>query len=208
LPQLDYKTMQEMAECGAKVLNAQAVEWARANRITIVARRTGDALKTTATRETQIGGELSSSGRPRAIVSQAAVGLLRGPSSALSRLLTAAERAAVTLGDWTVSGEQLCAWLPLGQLADADATLAALKYDLGPDVSLEDDASLLSLVGVEVGCEPQRVAQALAALPCPARALFGHSLRQSVVVAQGELENAARTWHRALVTGEGERLSA
>src|ERR671927_1249257 len=29
LPVLDYETLQEMAEAGAKVLNAQAVEWAR-----------------------------------------------------------------------------------------------------------------------------------------------------------------------------------
>ena len=38
LPRLGYDEMQELAEHGAKVLNAQAVEWARRARITIHAR--------------------------------------------------------------------------------------------------------------------------------------------------------------------------
>src|SRR6185295_10182304 len=42
LPQIDLATLQEMAEAGAKVVNAQAVEWARRAKITIHARRTSD----------------------------------------------------------------------------------------------------------------------------------------------------------------------
>src|SRR5690606_12964519 len=42
LPAVDYETLQEMAEAGAKVLNAQAVEWARRHRVILHARRTAD----------------------------------------------------------------------------------------------------------------------------------------------------------------------
>lgn len=42
LPELAYETMQTMAGSGARVLNAQAVEFARRAGITIVARKTGD----------------------------------------------------------------------------------------------------------------------------------------------------------------------
>ena len=44
LPRLDLATLQEMAEAGAKVLNAQAVEWARRAKITLHARKTSDRL--------------------------------------------------------------------------------------------------------------------------------------------------------------------
>src|SRR5712664_445954 len=42
LPSITYDTMQEMAESGAKVLNAQAVDWARRHKVLIHARKTGD----------------------------------------------------------------------------------------------------------------------------------------------------------------------
>ena len=42
LPEIDLASLQEMAEAGAKVLNAQAVEWARRAKITIHARKTSD----------------------------------------------------------------------------------------------------------------------------------------------------------------------
>src|SRR5437868_15173444 len=44
LPELDHATLQEMAECGAKVVCAQAIEWARRAGIAIYARSTFDPL--------------------------------------------------------------------------------------------------------------------------------------------------------------------
>ena len=51
-PSLDHGELQEMAEAGAKVLNAQAVEWARRAGIAIYARKTFDPHAAGATRET------------------------------------------------------------------------------------------------------------------------------------------------------------
>src|SRR5580700_8400853 len=42
LPEIDLAMLQEMAEAGAKVLNAQAVEWARKQKIVLHARKTSD----------------------------------------------------------------------------------------------------------------------------------------------------------------------
>ncbi|MEO6575990.1 MAG: aspartate kinase, partial [Polyangiaceae bacterium] len=59
LPVLDLATLQEMAEAGAKVINAQAVEWARRAKITIHARKTTDfeasARETVATESPPLG---------------------------------------------------------------------------------------------------------------------------------------------------------
>jgi len=43
IPELDHRTLQVAAEAGAKVLNAQAVEWARRAGIAIYARHTGQS---------------------------------------------------------------------------------------------------------------------------------------------------------------------
>src|SRR5262249_9949884 len=47
LPTLGYDEMQELSEHGAKVLNAQAVEWARKAGVTIHARATAGSAKGT-----------------------------------------------------------------------------------------------------------------------------------------------------------------
>jgi aspartate kinase len=51
LPELSYEQVQEMAEAGAKVLNAQAVQFAKKSKIAIYARSTFDAEKETVVRE-------------------------------------------------------------------------------------------------------------------------------------------------------------
>jgi aspartate kinase len=56
LPNIGYEEMQELAEHGAKVLNAQAVEWARKERIVIYARNTASPPGGSG-EETRVGGE-------------------------------------------------------------------------------------------------------------------------------------------------------
>jgi aspartate kinase len=62
LDEISYDEMQELAEHGAKVLNAQAVEWAKKEKITIYARATASAAGGDG-RQTRVGGET-----PRATV--------------------------------------------------------------------------------------------------------------------------------------------
>ena len=50
LPELGYRQMQELADHGAKVLNAQAVEWAQRAGIVIFARKTHGSTKQTVIR--------------------------------------------------------------------------------------------------------------------------------------------------------------
>src|SRR6187402_534541 len=54
LPELDFTTMQEMAESGAKVLHARAVEWAKRQNIVILARKTHDFAEHGQGRETRV----------------------------------------------------------------------------------------------------------------------------------------------------------
>jgi aspartate kinase len=63
LPQLGYGEMQELAEHGAKVLNAQAVEWARRAKIVIHAKATAGSNKETLISERHEGRAVSGTRR-------------------------------------------------------------------------------------------------------------------------------------------------
>src|SRR5688572_4378659 len=91
LPEVDLATLQEMAEAGAKVLNAQAVDWARKSKIALYARKTDDRFDgERAARETVIGPGDALVPAPRAVVAQRRLALLRAPASAARALLAAA----------------------------------------------------------------------------------------------------------------------
>lgn len=61
LPEISYEQVQEMAEAGAKVLNAQAVQFAKKAKIAIYARSTFDSGRETVVRE------MAPTGRPEVI---------------------------------------------------------------------------------------------------------------------------------------------
>src|SRR5262245_44984550 len=93
LPEIDCDTMQAMAERGAKVLNARAVEWAKKHRVTIHARRTADFRDSGAGRETRIVAARDRANELRAVVGEKNVALVRAPT----------ERAKALLGAFTTA---------------------------------------------------------------------------------------------------------
>jgi len=80
---LDLATLQEMAEAGAKVVNAQAVDWARRAKVRLALRRTSD--------------DLDANGKPpRETIAE------EGPAQALARAVVGLDRVATLcmLGRW------------------------------------------------------------------------------------------------------------
>lgn len=201
LPALDYETMQEMAECGAKVLNAQAVEWARRHKIAIVARKTGDQP---GSRETVVSAAASSDTARRAVVVQKCLAPLTAPRAAADRLLQIAESSALPLGDLGVGPGEVALWAPLLNVPNWGEVKCALEGAQIPGLVIEEGYGLLSLVGVEVGTRAGVVAQGLGCLTTSPRFVFSHPLRLSCVLPDAALEPAARTWHERLGPGAGE----
>mgnify|MGYP003429009102 FL=1 len=198
LPELDYETMQEMAESGAKVLNAQAVDWARRNKVAIFARKTGDVPGRTGVRETVVSDVASADAARRAVVLQKSLAVLSADRGAAARLLAIAESFSLPLGDLTLGERDLSAWIPLMNVpkwGEARAALEGAKLD---GLRVEEGQGLLSLVGVEVGTRPDVIATALGCLGSEPRFLFSHPLRLSCVLPDAMLETAARTWHDKL----------
>jgi aspartate kinase len=195
LPELDFTTMQEMAECGAKVLHARAVEWAKTQKIAIYARKTDDyALRGTGpqTRVHEREGESA-----RAVVVDRKVALLRCPHGQMQALLAACSAAELTLRDSVFQNDAFCATLPLSAVPGADATLLALKARVS-GLEVACDVGTVSSVGVGVGGDATRVAEFLDALGMPPLLLIASPLRISALLPEPALARAEQALHARL----------
>ncbi len=197
LPEIDCETMQEMAERGAKVLNARAVEWAKRHRVTIHARRTSDFAVPGGGRETRIVTEPRASAE-RAVVGEKNVVLVRAPAERASNLLAAARDLELEFRSFLLEGELCIGIVPLLNAPDFERRKALLAA-VSPSATIEGGFGVASLVGVGAGSDPETLRTALALLPCPAVRLTSSPLALSAVVPEARVDDAVRAWHAAFV---------
>ncbi|HEU4412591.1 MAG TPA: aspartate kinase [Polyangiaceae bacterium] len=198
LPEVGYETLQEMAECGAKVLNAQAVEWARKARVTIAARSTFDAWEAHPNhRQTLVGPEPPA--RVRAVVADQnlVLGRARG-GDALARVVAAAAEARVPLRDlhWGEDGGAFV--VPLLNVPDWAEAGARLGAAGGDRLSLEPGLAAVSVVGDGLSTEGAplaRFARAVADVG-PFRHLVATPLRLTAFVEAARAPELERRLHR------------
>jgi aspartate kinase len=193
LPAIDYDTMQEMAESGAKVLNARAVAWARRNKVVIHARKTADFAEQGGGRETRV--ELSSSSQATAIVLDSKLAWVTAPNAARERVLAAAETAGIPVRDaWFA--EHSSVLLSLTSVPDFGRAKQLLLEAGASEVRV--DIAAVSAVAVGVGREPARLARALACVPERALGTSLSPLRLSAIVALNDAPALERAWHELL----------
>jgi aspartate kinase len=196
LPELDFLTMQEMAESGAKVLHARAVEWARRKNIAICARKTDDFARQASGRETRI--HAASAQITRAVVADGKLALLRCPLQAARSLLTACSELELPIRDAVQSESLFCVVLPLSLVPSPDAALEALRARVG-DLRIERDVGMLSSVGVGVGSDAGQVGAFLRLLPVVPRLVVTTPLRLTAVLDSSALSDAEQALHSELV---------
>ena len=198
LPEIDLATLSEMSEAGAKVLNAQAVEWARKSKVALHARKTSDPLARAgeAVRETVASAETRTS--VRAIVGLDRVALISGPS--IEAFLGEAARLELPLLDVHVGPHASLATIPLLNLPDWTARRAEIAAALG-EASLTDDHALVSVVGDGLlgSGGLARMAEALRGAGIAPAMRSGHALRLSALVPRASREAAERALHAAFV---------
>ena len=187
---LDYELMQEAALCGAKVLNAEAVEWARRHGVRIHARRSADGT---------LGRETVVSERPLAagtflVVADADVVEIIASRARLPDLLRACDALEIELADVTADDGAARALLPLSRLADPESTLSALRRGT-KGASVVTGLGTLSLIGR--GLCPATIGHALSRLPQAPRGVIKGALRLCAVLHAAELPAAETAWHGA-----------
>jgi aspartate kinase len=200
LAALSYEEMQELAESGARVLNAQAVEFAKEKGIALYCRATAGGAGETVVRKFAPRAP----GRVVGIASEG--GLLRVSAPA-------AEGAALLerLDSRSTAGKQLVrqagplldgVWSLLVSLENVH-DLPALRADLaalGPGATVEEGIGAVSAIGTGINSDFGNVRRALLALePLPLLGLATSSFRVSLLLPEHLVPEAVRRLHAALV---------
>ncbi|MFT3775625.1 MAG: aspartate kinase [Minicystis sp.] len=203
LPELSHEMLQEMAECGAKVVCAQAVEWARRAGIAIYARSTFDALDNDAPKQTVIR-KFSPSDRltARAVVAEGNVVLARLDDAArLDDLLKAAGEAKVSFKDLSAGARGVSMLLPLLNVPDWAGAKRQLAAAL-PGLDLHEGVAVASVVGDGFAATPEPLVRFLGALRgagiTPLQ-ITATPLRLGAVIDAGQSGEAQRALHAAFV---------
>lgn len=210
LPEVDLALIGEMAEAGAKVLNAQAVEWASRNKIAIHARRTsdlpGEGLETVARPSTPPTAELGlrdENRQVRAIVATDNVMLARIERAALQRFLDAALAREVAVFEVVASGQHVFVHMPLLNMPDWSRSARELDSAVGSSLSLLGPKAVVSVVGYGLtgsGGTLSRALEALCRIGVEPQCVSASPLRISVTVESSERQPAERALHEAFVS--------
>jgi aspartate kinase len=207
LPELNLGVLAEMAEAGAKVVNAQAVEWARRNKVAIIARKTSDpmtgSVRETVARENDLDGivQTADEGRNvRAIVGASNVMLARTRMVHLAGFIVAATKLELSVGDVVSTGADALVHVPL--LNVPDWARCAREFDTLTSGSavFEGPYAVVSVVGYGLTGASGALGRALGVLQAAGAdpvAMSAGPLRISATIPPSKLDAAQRALHEA-----------
>lgn len=206
LAEVSYEEMQEFSLAGAKVLCAQAVEFARRAGIVIYARATVDGRRET---RVVVGGA------PR----RGAAGVTGARN--LARLRIAGDgqslgELAEVLREWDVTPSRIsngdgCAMVLFTRelCPDLEGMLDRFGRRFGDRIVVERDLGAVTVVGSGIGHNPRNLTRAMEVLRDAEVAVQGmdtSALRLTFFVAPGRVDDGVKALHRAFVemAPEGE----
>lgn len=209
---LSYDETQELAESGARVLNAQAIEFAKSAGIAIYARAASSSLP---------GPDPSSDGTVVRKLAPRTPGTVVGVASERDVIVVQAQadgmRLIELLENCKVVGKQL-QWTTLGTAGDSVTIVISrenlhdeerLRRDLhqafGGSAALIDDLGAVSAVGAGINAAYDNLRRGTACLRdrgISPRACATSSFRITWLVPRGQLDDAVRSLHAALVPAD------
>jgi aspartate kinase len=200
LAEISYEEMQELAEAGARVLNAQAVEFAKDRGIAIYARATTGGDGETVVRRYPPRAP----GRVVGVASDTGLVLLRLPGGDLAELAAVLAR----LDSGAAGGKQLRFDGPLGaslvlsleNLHDFDALRTDLQA-LHPGVSVLEGVGAVSAIGSGINASFHNVREAVRLVGESGAEILGlatSSFRISLLLEETKVRDAVRRLHRMI----------
>jgi aspartate kinase len=209
LAELSYEEMQELAESGAKVLNAQAVEFAKERGIAIYARATRGGKETVVRKFPP-----RSPGRVVGVASETGLIALTtaddGPAL-LFRVLDQLDARGVSgkqllFQDWPSRGGSGSLVLSLENLHDYPTLRREIESAFGGRVHLRDGLGAVSAIGAGINATFENLRRAYGVLAARKASVLGvstSSFRISFLVEEAVVPDAVRALHAELVT-EGD----
>ena len=206
---LNYEETQELAEAGAKVLNAQAVEFAKQHGIAIYARATASPLPGA---DPSLDGTVVRKNAPRppgsvvGVASEKDVLVLQARDS-IGELLAFLDEIAVCGKQLHVAGFGALAdgtnmVLSRENLPDEDRFRRGLAERFGESVRLLDDIGAVSAIGAGINTSYKNVrlgTSALSAAGIESRGLSTSSFRISWLLPNAVVNDAVRALHRVFI---------
>ena len=203
---LSYEETQELAESGAKVLNAQAVEFAKEKGIAIYARATRSPLP---------GADPSADGTvvrrhpPRTpgtvvgVASEREVLVLEADSDGAAKdVLTLLDQHHVAGKQLHVAGDRLTLVLSQENLHEEARVRDAINRAFGERVRIQDGLGALSVVGAGINASFDNVRRGSAALSANGMAVRGiatSSFRITWTIDRARLDDGVRLLHRTFI---------
>ena len=217
IPALSYEETQELAESGAKVLNAQAVEFAKSAGIAIYARATASALPGP---DPSADGTVVRKNAPRTpgtvagVASERDVFVLQsaGESARLLEILDAHGAAGKQLhaASYGAPGDGVTLVISRENLHDEDRLRRSIAAAFGDAAQLVDNVAAVSVVGAGINASYHNVLKGSAALRDAGITTLGtstSSFRITWLVPRSAVDGAARALHAALVPADDVGIS-
>jgi aspartate kinase len=216
LPEIDHETLQVAAEAGAKVLNAQAVEWAKRAGIEIHARHTGQlydgAKPVEGARQTIVRLSREGDGRRRgaAVVGEKGlvVAVVRSNAS-LVHIGEASIAASVAPRELSLSADGSCtAIFSLLNAPDWPRARRVLLEKLGDSLTLREGVAGATVVGDGLtGLDGPFGGASLATLArdtaAPIHAAILGPLRATILTDEARVDDLVRALHARLLETRG-----
>ena len=209
---LSYEETQELAEAGAKVLNAQAVEFAKSAGIAIYARATASALP---------GNDPASDGTVVRKAAPRTPGSVVGVASERDVFVLQAAGDAVRLVDlldarnvvgkqlqWTAfaaAGDGVTIVISKENLHDEDHLRRDLEAAFGANARLVDTLGAVSVVGAGINATYKNLRRGTSCLNdagIAAQGVSTSSFRITWLIDRSRLDDAVRCLHAGLVSSE------
>ena len=205
LAELSYEEMQELAEAGARVLNAQAVEFAKERGIVIYARSSHGGPGETVVRKSPPRAP----GRVVGIASETGLVVLTTQTGldGLTRLVDILDKKEtggkqLHCQEWPGMGGSASVVLSLENMHAFAELRQELTQTFGNDLMLREGVGAVSAVGAGINAtfaNLKRFLAVLAGMGAPLIGLSTSSFRISALLEEGQVEEAVRRLHAELV---------
>jgi aspartate kinase len=206
LSELSYEEMQELAQAGAKVLNAQAVEFAKDRGIAIYARATSGSDGETVVRKFppktpgRVVGVTSEKGLVVLTCESCTTGSLADVLGLLDERAVAAKQ--MLFQQWPAAGGASSLVFSLENVHDFPVLKRVLAERFAGAVSLREGVGAVSAIGAGINASFQnlrRTLEVLAQQGAPVLGISTSGFRISLLLDEPRLEPAVKALHAALV---------
>src|SRR5262252_1321535 len=212
---LSYEETQELAEAGAKVLNAQAVEFAKEKGIAIYARATASPLPGD---DPSADGTVVRRNPPRmpgtvvGVASERDVLLIEAAAAegsaeafAPGELLTVLDAHYVSGKQLHIAGDRLTLVISRENLHEEARVRAALASTFGNEVRIRDTLGAISVVGAGINASFENLRRGSAALESASIVVDGvatSSFRITWMIDRARVDEAVRLLHATFIEGQ------